>query len=115
MSNDWDIIITNKNRLFSLYQSFQDCLGKCSDPYDANQSIWRKVYFQRLAIPLSIVISNLIKTTIQLFLFLVVYINYFASGIVFHINAAHLLIPLLIIEMDIVIFNRVQRNFMDVI
>lgn len=115
MSNNWDVIITNNIRLFSLNQSFQDCLGKCSDPYDANHAIWRKVYFQRLVIPLSIVISNLIKTTIQFILFLVVYINYFASGIVFHINAAHLPIPLLIIMLDILIFNRIQRNFMVVI
>ena len=44
---------------------FQDCLSKCSDTFNANQAIFGKVYFPRLVVPLSIVISNLIKMAIQ--------------------------------------------------
>jgi len=76
---------------------FQDCLSKCSDTFNANQAIFGKVYFPRLVVPLSIVISNLIKMGIQFLLFLVVYIFYFASGVDFHINATIFLIPILII------------------
>ncbi len=76
---------------------FQDCLSKCSDTFNANQAIFGKVYFPRLVVPLSIVISNLIKMGIQFLLFLAVYIYYFASGVDFHINATILLIPILII------------------
>ena len=76
---------------------FQDCLSKCADTFNANQAIFGKVYFPRLVVPLSIVISNLIKMTIQFALFLVVYIYYFASGIDFQINAAICLVPLLIV------------------
>ena len=76
---------------------FQDCLSKCSDTFNANQAIFGKVYFPRLVVPLSIVISNLIKMAIQFALFLVVYIYYYASGIDFQINAALCLVPLLII------------------
>ncbi len=76
---------------------FQDCLSKCSDTFNANQAIFGKVYFPRLVVPLSIVISNLIKMAIQLALFLAIYIYYFASGIDFHINATILLVPILII------------------
>ncbi len=76
---------------------FQDCLSKCSDTFNANQAIFGKVYFPRLVVPLSIVISNLIKMAIQFLLFLVVYIYYFASGVDFHINATILLVPFLII------------------
>ncbi len=76
---------------------FQDCLGKCSDTFNANQAIFGKVYFPRLVVPLSIVISNLIKMVIQFLLFLAVYIYYFASGVDFHINATILLVPFLII------------------
>ena len=76
---------------------FQDCLSKCSDTFNANQAIFGKVYFPRLVVPLSIVISNLIKMTIQFCLFIVVFLYYFASGINFHINATILLVPLLII------------------
>jgi lipopolysaccharide transport system permease protein len=75
---------------------FQDCLSKCSDTFNANQAIFGKVYFPRLVVPLSIVISNLIKMAIQFTLFLVVYIYYFASGVDFHINATICLVPILI-------------------
>ncbi len=75
---------------------FQDCLSKCSDTFNANQQIFGKVYFPRLVVPLSIVISNLIKMGIQLVLFLVVYFYYFATGVDFHANAALLLLPLLV-------------------
>lgn len=76
---------------------FQDCLSKCSDTFNANQAIFGKVYFPRLVVPLSIVISNLIKMAIQLALFLAVYFYYFASGVDFQVNATILLVPLLII------------------
>ncbi len=57
---------------------FQDCLSKCSDTFNANQAIFGKVYFPRLVVPLSIVISNLIKMAIQFTLFLVVSFNSFS-------------------------------------
>ena len=75
---------------------FQDCLVKCSDTFNANQQIFGKVYFPRLVVPLSIVISNLIKMAIQFALFFAVYTYYFCSGVDFDINMSILLIPLLI-------------------
>ena len=50
---------------------FADCLTKCSDTFNANQQIFGKVYFPRLIVPFSIVISNMVKMGIQLVLFLV--------------------------------------------
>ena len=76
---------------------FQDCLSKCADTFNANQAIFGKVYFPRLVVPLSIVISNLIKMAIQFTLFLAVYVYYFASGVEVHLNATLLLVPLLIV------------------
>ena len=76
---------------------FQDCLSKCSDTFNANQAIFGKVYFPRLVVPLSIVISNLIKMVIQFSLFIVVYIYYLITGIGFHPNASLLLVPILIL------------------
>ena len=76
---------------------FQDCLTKCSDTFNANQQIFGKVYFPRLVVPLSIVISNLIKMGIQLTLFLAVYVWYSASGVDFRLNATILLVPVLIV------------------
>ena len=76
---------------------FQDCLSKCSDTFNANQAIFGKVYFPRLVVPLSIVISNLIKMAIQFVLFIVVYSYYFATGIDFHPNLGLILVPILIV------------------
>ena len=76
---------------------FQDCLSKCSDTFNANQAIFGKVYFPRLVVPLSIVISNLIKMAIQFGLFLVVYIYYLASGVDFYLNFTILFVPILMV------------------
>lgn len=56
---------------------FRDCLIATSDTFKGNQSIFGKVYFPRIVLPLSIVISNLIKFSIQLLVFIGTYI-YFA-------------------------------------
>ena len=65
---------------------FADCLTKCSDTFNANQQIFGKVYFPRLIVPFSIVISNMVKMGIQLVLFLVVYAYYFIVLGTFEIN-----------------------------
>lgn len=76
---------------------FQDCLTKCADTFNANQQIFGKVYFPRLVVPISIVVSNLIKLGIQFILFLAVYLYYYFSLNSFNINATIFLFPLLII------------------
>jgi lipopolysaccharide transport system permease protein len=59
---------------------FADCLTKTSDTFNANASIFGKVYFPRLAVPLSIVISNLIKFGIQFGLFMAFFSYFLFSG-----------------------------------
>jgi lipopolysaccharide transport system permease protein len=54
----------------TLWSYFADCLDKTSNTFIANASIFGKVYFPRLIVPLSILVSNLYKLGIQLFLFL---------------------------------------------
>ena len=76
---------------------FADCLTKCSDTFNANQQIFGKVYFPRLVVPFSIVISNLIKMGIQFMLFLTVYLWYLFGQGQFAPNATVLLFPLLIL------------------
>ena len=76
---------------------FSDCLTKCSDTFNANQQIFGKVYFPRLVVPFSIVISNMIKLGIQFLLFLVVYIYYSVELGGFDINWTILLTPLLVV------------------
>lgn len=76
---------------------FADCLIKCSDTFNANQQIFGKVYFPRLVVPFSIVISNLIKMGIQFTLFIVVYLYYVFSLNSFHANWVLCIIPFLIL------------------
>ncbi|CAG5007955.1 hypothetical protein DYBT9275_04163 [Dyadobacter sp. CECT 9275] len=54
----------------TLWNYFQECLLKTSDTFVLNQNLFGKVYFPRLAAPISIVISNLFKFGIQFTLFL---------------------------------------------
>ena len=55
---------------------FAACLTKTSDTFVTNANLFGKVYFPRLAVPVSILISNLISFAIQFALFLV-FIPYF--------------------------------------
>ena len=59
---------------------FATCLNKTSTTFTMNASIFGKVYFPRLIVPLSVVISNLIQFLIQLLLFLGFLAYYFATG-----------------------------------
>jgi lipopolysaccharide transport system permease protein len=79
------------------WQYFADCLTKTSGTFIANQSVFGKVYFPRLVVPLSTVIANLVRMGIQFLLFIIVYIYYIAIGTSVSPNAYALLIPLLII------------------
>jgi lipopolysaccharide transport system permease protein len=78
---------------------FASCLTKTSDTFITNANLFGKVYFPRLAVPVSILISNLIAFGIQ-FGFFLFFMGYFAlSGSVFHPNWWILLTPLLIVIM----------------
>lgn len=80
-----------------LWQYFSECLNKTSATFTQNQHIFGKVYFPRLISPLSNVLSNLVRMSIQFLLFLIVYIYYVAVGVDVMPNAYALLLPLLIV------------------
>lgn len=78
---------------------FADCLLKTSSVFTANAGLFGKVYFPRLIVPLSIVVSNLIRFGVQMLLFLSM-MGYFAlKGQTFHPNAYLLLFPALLLLM----------------
>lgn len=82
----------------SFWQYFADCLGKCSNTFVSNAGIFGKVYFPRLISPLSDVISNLVRFSIQFGLFLIIYCYYqFFTDAPIHTNWYVLLLPLLIV------------------
>jgi len=78
---------------------FSDCLNRTSTTFRDNQHIFGKVYFARIVVPLSIVISNLVRFGIQFLLFVAFYIYYISHGSSLQINSWALLFPLLILIM----------------
>lgn len=78
---------------------FAGCLNKTSNAFVANASLYGKVYFHRLAIPVSVVISTLIGFSIQFLLFLGFLGIYFANGAPVHPNVWMLSLPLLLVMM----------------
>lgn len=82
-----------------MWQYFSDCLNKTSNTFVTNSGIFGKVYFPRLIMPLSDVISNLLRFGIQFGLFILVYIYFAFVGSAACPNWYLLLLPLLIIMM----------------
>lgn len=78
---------------------FSSCLTKTSDTFITNANLFGKVYFPRLAVPVSILMSNLIAFGIQ-FGFFLCFLGYFAlAGSLIRPNWWILLVPLLILIM----------------
>ncbi len=78
---------------------FAGCLNRTSDTFVANEGIFGKVYFPRLAVPLSAVIINLLNFAIQFVLFLAFLLFFLARGSNIHPNGWLLLTPLLLLQM----------------
>jgi lipopolysaccharide transport system permease protein len=64
----------------TLWNYFSECLNNASSVFTKNANIFGKVYFPRLIMPLTIVVSNLIKFGIQFLLFLCVYLYFIWNG-----------------------------------
>lgn len=78
---------------------FADCLNKTSTVFRDNSSIFGKVYFPRIIMPLSIVFSNLMRFGIQMLLFLVVLGYYLITGLSISIDFHLLLFPVFVAAM----------------
>ena len=78
---------------------FADCLTKTSTVFRDNANIFGKVYFPRLIMPLSIVVSNLVRFGVQFLLFALMMLYYYCSGANFHIQTSVVLFPILVLLM----------------
>jgi len=76
---------------------FASSLDNTAKTFVANAPLLGKVYFHRLAIPVSIVISGLITFGIQLGIFLAFLIGYMISGSTVHLTPWLLLTPVLLL------------------
>ena len=81
----------------AMWQYFSDCLGKTSSTFVANAGMFGKVYFPRLIMPLVNVTSNLVRFSIQIALFVIVYAYYAIVGLAPSPNWYLLLFPLLVV------------------
>lgn len=69
------------NFLFNLagitaWNYFKECLVGTSDTFKKNENIFGKVYFPRVIMPMSVVVSNLLKFGIQLLVLIGFYVYY---------------------------------------
>ena len=78
---------------------FADCLTKTSTVFRDNANIFGKVYFPRLIMPLSIVVSNLVRFAVQLLLLLAMMAYFGYQGADFHVTYAILFFPILVLLM----------------
>jgi lipopolysaccharide transport system permease protein len=85
----------------TVWNYFTACLTDTSDTFKRNAAIFGKVYFPRVIMPISIVISNLLKFSIQFLIFIGFYIFYYFQGASISQNSSILFFPLLIALMGI--------------
>ena len=83
----------------TMWNYFSSCLNGTSNTFVANAGIFGKVYFPRLVIPLSTVMSNLVKFGIQLLLLATVFIFYAVKGMPVYIDGSVFIIPVLVLMM----------------
>lgn len=89
----------------TIWTYFKECLTQTSNTFTANANIFGKVYFPRVVLPMSKIISNLVKLAIQLLIFIGFYL-YFAlvasDSFTFQFQPELFLFPLLIVTMGII-------------
>lgn len=78
---------------------FSSCLLGTSSTLLSNSGLFGKVYFPRLVMPVSTVISRMISFLIQLFFLIVLLFIYFAGGDAPRVNLFVLMTPLLVVHM----------------
>lgn len=83
----------------TIWNYFSDVLNKTASVFQSNASIFGKVYFPRLIMPLSIVFSGLLKFVVQFGLFIAVVLYYSLKVGSIHPNLWVLATPFLLLLM----------------
>lgn len=81
----------------TFWNYFADCLNKTSNTFINNASVFGKVYFPRLVMPFSVVISSLIKLGLQVILMSMIYLYYYFSTDQLHPQWSLVLLPLYLV------------------
>lgn len=82
-----------------VWQYFAGCLTATATTFTSNAAILGKVYFPRLVMPISTVLSQLISFSIQMMFFLIFWIYYLVVPSGVQPNIYMLLFPLLVLQL----------------
>ena len=85
----------------ALWAFFATSLTQTSTTFTANAAIMGKVYFPRLVMPISSVLTGMLDLVIQLGILIVVMIGYWVTGCRFALGPNLLLAPVLIVQAGI--------------
>lgn len=85
----------------AIWSFFSTSLIQTSNTFIANASIMSKVYFPRLVMPISAVLTGILDLFIQLCMLIIIIIGYVFSGYHFQSSAYILFVPILIIQVGI--------------
>ncbi len=85
----------------ALWTFFSTSLTQTANTFTANAAIMGKVYFPRLVMPISSVLTGMLDFLIQIGMLIVVMIGYTISGVRFELGLNMLAIPFLILQTGI--------------
>lgn len=85
----------------TIWNYFKSCFSATSNTFNANAGIFGKVYFPRIIMPISVVISNLVRFGIQLLIFMGFYCYYYMNGADISLNKYTILFPIMVIIMGL--------------
>jgi lipopolysaccharide transport system permease protein len=83
----------------TIWSYFAACLTATSNTFNQNKNIFGKVYFPRLSVPISIVISNMISFFIRFGVFLAFFAYFLLAGSVIEPNWWIAILPVLLLLM----------------
>jgi lipopolysaccharide transport system permease protein len=102
-----------------VWNYFSESFNVTAKTFTENANIFGKVYFPRLIMPISKIVSGIIKFGIQFILFMVFYIIYFFNGSSIQPNLYIILVPYLILLMALmglgvgIIFTSLTTRYRD--
>lgn len=80
-----------------IWSYYSDCLTSTMNVFFQNASMFGKVYFPRLIVPLSGVLSQSVRMLVQMVLFILVYMYYLSSSSGLSLSIHILLLPFLLL------------------
>ena len=82
----------------AIWTFFATCINETANTFTANSAIMGKVYFPRLVMPISSVLTGIMDLMIQVIMLVVIMIGYYIGGTDFNISSSILVAPLLILQ-----------------